>query len=132
MQGLSGVLPHQLCLELSMPVIKSTTPGLMTGFSHHPVFYFQDGSAIFQVCIIALAQHYTCILTSVLQVENLLYRLHMSLLKPTSIIFTNMFSIPSGNNPLSSQEGSTDETPIRLAHPFTIMKLEHLLKWFYR
>ena len=63
--------------------------------------------------------------------ENILYRLHSSLLKQTSIVFTDMFTMPSEGCDPHLIEGQTDDKPIKLKSPFTPVKLDHLLTWFY-
>ncbi|KAF8575070.1 hypothetical protein K439DRAFT_1623865 [Ramaria rubella] len=57
------------------------------------------------------------------QVEHVLYKLHMSLLKPNSIVLNNMFTMP---------EGLDDGNTIRLDMPFMVKKFNNLLFWFYR
>ncbi|KAF8590166.1 hypothetical protein K439DRAFT_1612166 [Ramaria rubella] len=79
---------------------------------HHKKLYFEDGSAIFQV-------------------ENTLYKLHMSLLQPNSIVLNNMFTMPEGNGPHNAKEGLSDDNPIQLSEPFTVKKFDNLLSWFY-
>ncbi|KAF8573952.1 hypothetical protein K439DRAFT_891785 [Ramaria rubella] len=85
----------------------------MPALMRHERLYFQDGSAIFQV-------------------ENVLYKLHMSLLQPNSIVLNNMFTMPEGEGQQSHKEGLNDENPIRLDAPFTVKKFDNLLFWFYR
>ncbi|KAF8574271.1 hypothetical protein K439DRAFT_1550709 [Ramaria rubella] len=85
----------------------------MPALMRHKRLYFQDGSAIFQV-------------------ENVLYKLHMSLLQPNSIVLNNMFTMLEGEGQQSHKEGLNDENPIRLDMPFTVKKFDNLLFWFYR
>ena len=63
------------------------------------------------------------------QVDNTLYNLHISILRPNSIVLGNMFSMPSNSGVF---EGRCDDNPIVLHEPFTAKKWEHLVNWFYR
>ncbi|KAF8531042.1 hypothetical protein JB92DRAFT_2854718, partial [Gautieria morchelliformis] len=78
------------------------------GPTHHERFYWRDGSTIFLV-------------------DNTLYKLHMSLLEPHSIVLRDMFTMPaaaSGSDE-SVQEGDSDDS-------ITVRKLDNLLIWFHR
>ncbi|KAF8583515.1 hypothetical protein K439DRAFT_1617426 [Ramaria rubella] len=80
----------------------------MLALVHHKQLYFQDGSAIFQV-------------------ENVLYKLHMSLLQPNSIVLNTMFTMPEGEGQQSQKEWLDNENPIQLDAPFTVKKFDNLL-----
>ncbi|KAF8490491.1 hypothetical protein JB92DRAFT_3008906, partial [Gautieria morchelliformis] len=85
------------------------------GPTHHERFYWHDRSTIFLV-------------------DNTLYKLHMSLLEPHSIILRDMITMPaaaSGSDE-SVQEGDSDERPIKIGTVFTVRKLDNLLIWFHR
>ncbi|KAF8494782.1 hypothetical protein JB92DRAFT_3147091 [Gautieria morchelliformis] len=85
------------------------------GPTHHERFYWCDGSTNFLV-------------------DNTLYKLHMSLLEPHSIVLRDMFTMPaaaSGSDE-SVWEGDSDERPIKIGAPFTVRKLDNLLIWFHR
>ncbi|KAF8507351.1 hypothetical protein JB92DRAFT_2815395 [Gautieria morchelliformis] len=64
----------------------------------------------------------------------------MTLLHRNSTIFKDMFSVPPSQNSMTAtnsctiipKDGLTDETPIRLGLPFTVRKMDTLLRWYYR
>ncbi|KAF8513870.1 hypothetical protein JB92DRAFT_3096367 [Gautieria morchelliformis] len=64
----------------------------------------------------------------------------MTLLRRNSTIFKDMFSVPPSQNSMTAtnsctiipKDGLTDETPIRLGLPFTVRKMDALLRWYYR
>ncbi|KAF8523855.1 hypothetical protein JB92DRAFT_2883211, partial [Gautieria morchelliformis] len=78
------------------------------GPTHHERFYWHDGSTIFLV-------------------DNTLYKLHMSLLEPHSIVLRDMFTMPA-----TASGSDDDERPIKIGAPFTVRKLDNLLIWFHR
>ncbi|KAJ7883185.1 hypothetical protein B0H14DRAFT_3750143 [Mycena olivaceomarginata] len=73
------------------------------GDSHHPQYYFSDGSAIFQLCPDGQ--------------PGLLYKLHASVLGFRSAIFKTVFSLPRGPNvhPDIRTEGASDSKPYQVA-----------------
>ena len=77
------------------------------GIIRHDRYYFDDGNTIFRVrSPPALASHHTQIVP-ILQVEDILFSVHRSILTQHSPIFEDMFCIQSG-------EGESDEKPILL------------------
>ncbi|KAJ7478795.1 hypothetical protein B0H11DRAFT_1276713, partial [Mycena galericulata] len=93
--------------------------------SHHPDFYFSDGSAIFN-------------LKSVSQLGEesvVLYKLHSSVLGSRSTFFKSMFSLPRGPGSSSEvrSEGLVDENPIQLPSQFiSQVDFDNLLIYLYR
>jgi hypothetical protein len=65
---------------------------------------------------------------SLYQVENVLYKLHSTLLETASLTLQEMFQMPSDPN---SAEGTSDKNPICLCFLVTVKKLDSLLSWFY-
>jgi hypothetical protein len=49
-----------------------------------------------------------------------------------SIVFKNMFTMPAADENPNTCEGTCDAKPIHLTAPFTVKKIDHLLRWFYR
>ncbi|KAJ7743025.1 hypothetical protein DFH07DRAFT_835820 [Mycena maculata] len=87
----------------------STAPALVQA-THHPAFYFKDGSAIFSLKTISEGGGESAVL----------YKLHSSVPCSRSTFFASMFALPRG--PASSSqvrmEGLVDENPIHLPSDF--------------
>ena len=60
----------------------------------------------------------------------MLYKLHVSLLEPASIVLSHMFTLLATKDGV--QDGQHNDTPIHLGGPCTVEKFDHLLSWFYR
>ncbi|KAF8512715.1 hypothetical protein JB92DRAFT_2927003, partial [Gautieria morchelliformis] len=86
----------------------------MAAPTHHERFYWHNGSTVSLV-------------------GNKLYKLHMSLLEPHSIILKDMFTMPGAPGSMDDPrtEGLTDKNPIKIGHPFSPEKLDNLLGWFH-
>ncbi|CAE6509705.1 unnamed protein product [Rhizoctonia solani] len=90
--------------------IEATKPESPPSYSRDPDFYFEDGS-------------------SILLVQDVLFKVHASLLKAQSQVFQDMFAMPSGNA-VNGIEGSSDQYPIvipQVKHP----QFRNLLKRIY-
>ncbi|KAF8512633.1 hypothetical protein JB92DRAFT_2927402 [Gautieria morchelliformis] len=72
----------------------------MTVITRHSEFYLEDGSIT-------------------LQIEDVLYKLHISLLRKFSVVFKDMFSMPPSSSQPNHHEGMSDESPVKLGLPFT-------------
>ncbi|KAF8514658.1 hypothetical protein JB92DRAFT_2811277 [Gautieria morchelliformis] len=83
----------------------------MTVITRHSEFYLEDGSIT-------------------LQIEDVLYKLHISLLREFSVVFKDMFSMPPSSSQPNHHEGMSDESPVKLGLPFTVKKMDYLLWWF--
>ncbi|KAF8511391.1 hypothetical protein JB92DRAFT_3118133 [Gautieria morchelliformis] len=71
----------------------------MTVITCHSEFYLEDGSIT-------------------LQIEDVLYKLNISLLRKFSVVFKDMFSMPPSSSQPNHHEGMSDESPVKLGLPF--------------
>lgn len=80
--------------------------------TRHERFYLQDGNVILlvRVPLRFLSIHF--INTRIIQVENVLFRIHKYIVSRDSQTFADMFTVPAP--PDTAPEGSTDENPIEL------------------
>jgi hypothetical protein len=102
----------------------------MTAITHHTHFYLEDGSIILQVSVSLI--NFSRLIYMPSQIENILYKLHMSVLQTFSTVFKDMFAMPRSEECLENQEGMSDEKPVRLGQPFTVKKMDYLLFWLLR
>jgi hypothetical protein len=58
------------------------------------------------------------------------YKLQMMLLNPHSIVLKDMSAMPSSMEVSICQDGESDKQAIHLGLPFTVRKLDHMLRWF--
>ncbi|KAJ6548999.1 hypothetical protein B0H19DRAFT_952714 [Mycena capillaripes] len=84
--------------------------------NRHPMFYFLDGSAVFQA-----------------HRPGLLYKLHSSVLRFRPAFFKTLFSLPRGPNvdPDVRTEGASDMNPIQLPPSLNRDDFDHLLCHIY-
>ncbi|CAE6501460.1 unnamed protein product [Rhizoctonia solani] len=78
--------------EAVMPSIQEVAKPEKANYSRDPDYYFEDGSII-------------------LLVQDVLFKIHASLLKAQSQVFKDMFAMPSGDA-ASITEGSSEQRPI--------------------
>ncbi|KAJ7434921.1 hypothetical protein B0H11DRAFT_2289560 [Mycena galericulata] len=88
-------------------------------YQRHPKFYFQDGSAVFQLWYMGR--------------PGVLYKLHHSFLGSRSAFFDTLFSLPRGPDvdPAVRSEGQSDANPIVLPTDLNQYDFDHLLCYIY-
>ncbi|KAJ6452932.1 hypothetical protein C8R45DRAFT_915948 [Mycena sanguinolenta] len=90
------------------------------GHNRHPQYYFNDGSAVFQLYF----RH--C--------PGILYKLHSSVLGFRSAFFKTLFSLPRGPDidPEVRTEGASDANPIKLPPDLNQYDFDNLLCYIYQ
>jgi len=95
-------------------------------------FYYKDGNVVFEVRTLP------SLITEIssphvrLQVSNVLYRLHKSVLTTRLDLFGGMFLLPNGKSQHNPTDGLDDSHPIRIERGVAVREdFEALLKHIY-